>query len=41
VQLARALADAVVAAVDAGDVDGARVAVGMLEQFITVMVDKK
>ena len=41
VQLARALADAVVGAIEAGDVEGARVAVGMLGEFVGVMVDRK
>ncbi len=41
VQLARALADAVVGAIEAGDAKGARVAVGMLEQFVTGIMGGK
>jgi len=41
VQLARALADAVVAAVEAGDVEGAKVAVGMLERVVGMMGEGK
>lgn len=41
VQLARALADAVVGALEAGDAEGAKVAVGMLAEFIARMVENK
>ena len=37
VQLARALADAVVGAIEAGDVEGARVALGMLERVVGLL----
>jgi hypothetical protein len=41
VQLARALADAVVGAIEAGDAEGAKVAVGMLERVVGMMGEGK
>ena len=41
VQLVRALADAVVGAIEAGDAEGAMVALRMLEQLIAAMRDRK